>query len=116
MVATPQFEGKIDFDKVLLDLLHNWGFEEPEAYLIQSDPAQQQATLEPQPGTVEAMGGAGLQQALSNELAVDGGESLMQNTTGMTIPEGMNNDLLEQLFAQQSPASRGVPLQLGTDA
>lgn len=113
VVATPQFEGKIDFDKILLDLLHNWGFEEPEAYLTPQQSEQQQANLQPEPGSVQAMGGAGLQQALDNEILVDGGESLMQNTTGMTLPQGMDNDLLKQLFEQQSPGSRGVPLQFG---
>jgi hypothetical protein len=108
VVSVPQFAEKIDFDRVLHDLLQNWGFEEPEAYMKSSTPEQgQPATMA---GSLEEMGGTGLVNAANEQLAVDGGSDALSRLTGQQLPEGVNaNDLLQQYFSSRT-ALDSVPL------
>ena len=107
VASVPQFAEKINFEKILIDLLENWGFEDPESYLIAK---QDDAELMEGGSSLQQMGGQGLVNAATEELTIDGGNSAFTKLTGQSLPEGVNaSDLLEQYFSTRTTAERGVP-------
>lgn len=105
VMKVPEFAGKIDLDRVLMDLLENWGFEDPEAYLKQAEPSQQQ------PKTMfDRLGGESMKNMAIQQVAADGGANMLQKLFGQAAQGGNINDLLERTAgAQQTVAALGAP-------
>ncbi len=76
----PQMAQAIDYNRILQDLLMNWGFDEPEAYLVQQQQAPEQLSgMEEMNDALNKMGGQGMVNMVQAEMAADGGTDLMQS-------------------------------------
>lgn len=96
VLSVPEFAKRINYEKILIDLLENWGFEDPMSYLVEAPTEQPNPQLGTPP--LEKMGGKGLENAAMQELALDGGNSALQKIAGIELPEGVNlNDLISGL-------------------
>lgn len=106
VLSVPQFAEKIDFERLLIDLLENWGFEDPMSYMITEQQAAEGGTTDMM-GKLESMGGKGLRSAATQELAIDGGNSALQNIAGIKLPEGVRLDELLSNVAAIEPGVTG---------
>lgn len=66
--SIPQIAEILDYTAVAIDMLRNWGIEDPEAYIKKQDKQQSE---------IEQLGGAPLKQLTTESLALDGGASLL---------------------------------------
>ena len=99
VLSVPQFVEKINYDKLLYDLLMHWGFEDPEGYLITEENGAPM-TMESQ---LSKMGGQPLVQGISEQLAADGGRDFFRRMTNQELPEGVQiNDILANLAASSA--------------
>lgn len=109
LVATiPGAIERIDLDRVLMDVLMHWGFDDPELYL-----KQQEQPAAPAASPFQQMGGSALQEGMAQQLLADGGRGMMQRTFGVELPEGMTlPDMTNAAEAALAPAQQQqAPIQ-----
>lgn len=88
----------VNFEKLLLDLLNNWGFDDPESYLAQPEP-------EPETEPEQSIGDNLLGKHVNRSMMTDGGQSIA-NQFG--IPAGQQ-DIAAALAALGAGAG-GAPV------
>lgn len=111
VTSIPQFAQKINYDKLLSDLLQNWGFDDPEAYMLSEESPTGETTPITMGAQLEAMGGKGLLDGATQEVMSDGGGDALNKLTGIELPQGVNfNDVLTEYFTQRTAAEQ-YPLQ-----
>lgn len=89
----PERQAKFDIEAILLDLMYNWGFDNPEQYLTK----QQASAQEMQPNSLMAMGGQAAENVLLENLQADGGASLFKSVFGRELPPQALNQPTPQL-------------------
>lgn len=77
---------KLDLDKILEDILYNWGFDDPSVYM-KSQESEGPTTMAQQ---AQKMGGTAGKDAMMAQVMADGGARMMKQTFGADMPEGAN--------------------------
>lgn len=110
----PEVMGKLNMDMFLTDLLQHWGFDDPDRYLIKSDPQQTQVTPTPTTGNPiqdalasGSLPNVGMANALQQQMAADGGMTMTnQLTSGTTLAPGIDTDTQQEMIDEQLNAAR----------
>lgn len=114
VVQIPQMAAKVNYDAILFDLVHHFGFDDPDRYIVDGAPAMaqdgtqmpaggeatpsQDPNAPPQGGVIPPgaqtdiasqvydMGGKPLQQAIMNDLQAGGMNTVLQKYLGQQRP------------------------------
>lgn len=78
---------KLDLDKILEDILYNWGFDDPSVYMKSQDAQEGPTTMAAQ---AQKMGGTAAKDAMMAQVMADGGASMAKTMFGAEMPEGVN--------------------------
>lgn len=90
----PQLAEKLDFEKILVEVLKHMRFTNPSSYIKAAPPPQPVTTAPPEP-TLDAIGGAALQRTISE----DGGAALLD---GIGIDTSAMDPAQLQMMSQQA--------------
>ena len=110
----PEVMGKLNMDMFLTDLLQHWGFDDPDRYLIKSNPQQEQVKPTPTSGNPiqdaldsGSLPSVGMANALQQQMAADGGMTMTnQLTSGTSLAPGIDTDTQQEMIDEQLNAAR----------
>jgi len=85
--SNEQFAQRVDFEQLLMQMLEIWGFDDPDSLVLRQQGGEQTP--------LQQMGGAPMQQMATEQIAADGGRSLMASM-GAQLPEGVGIADVEQ--------------------